>query len=777
MEILQCVAKDNRRSILADPILVEYNPVFGSSDRPGLLQFSSLHIDRPTSLQPTKLPSFSLHVIPSLRHHCQFSSTVALQRRKGLLLYSVPCWQLPGRFPPLPIACLPCSEAPATDPTAYSASLVPTAATASYSEINSHSLVIDPTATSDSKAKSAAPTFGATETGSVDDGSIDQSTADKLFSPNGGLFAVGIVIIGLAGTSIPSHPPPPCFHLTNDQKNKLKLPNPVLTFLTCGIVTIRCILRNRRQSRTRSRLQTLTEKNVARRKISSDRVSEFWSAGANEPARRWTQWGDGLPGRASDLSNDGQRPPARPARRGEAEADLRAPGRVHFTASVAMSDYTGLSVDVQPHGSARSSGANMDTDMANPVSTNSAAVLPNPVVAGPTNRHMSTATKFTTYTLDQDPFAASPIMPVPNTANPLLPPAHAMTFPPYSPSTPHTPGDPFAGSPQFAADFSSSPSNMATLGSSPSGMLSRHSSLGSSNMLGLASSPSNTPYISADMTPPLGTPTSGVMYKSGVDSLISDPFAYDTAPGCDMDQRQLGSRFAPNTTHRKNLARHPNEPTFFVLPDTTQPTIRFSPRPDVPSPNASDTTATILVGPDPPQQPLAFLQSDVSQALNNLRRRMSDSTMATRHSQQTDCQYRPTLGAIPDRDERSSAFFMYNSPASPRRSLPFVPRVRVSASTEPEMHQMQPTRIAASAASQDDDSVYSSPASMIDGYHQSPRRLSELRSGSGTHPGSSLGPVLGLGLSVDGSGSNGSPAQSNSVRTSVLSFYAKDSHA
>ncbi|KAF8749125.1 hypothetical protein RHS01_10321 [Rhizoctonia solani] len=614
----------------------------------------------------------------------------------------------------------------------YSASLVPTAATASYSEINSHSLVIDPTATSDSKAKSAAPTFGATETGSVDDGSIDQSTADKLFS-----------------TSIPSHPPPPCFHLTNDQKNKLKLPNPVLTFLTCGIVTIRCILRNRRQSRTRSRLQTLTEKNVARRKISSDRVSEFWSAGANEPARRWTQWGTP--------------PPARPARRGEAEADLRAPGRVHFTASVAMSDYTGLSVDVQPHGSARSSGANMDTDMANPVSTNSAAVLPNPVVAGPTNRHMSTATKFTTYTLDQDPFAASPIMPVPNTANPLLPPAHAMTFPPYSPSTPHTPGDPFAGSPQFAADFSSSPSNMATLGSS--------------NMLGLASSPSNTPYISADMTPPLGTPTSGVMYKSGVDSLISDPFAYDTAPGCDMDQRQLGSRFAPTLHIERTSPGIQTSPlsSSYLTPPSPQSGSHLgltSPAPTLQTPPQPS-----LLGLTPPQQPLAFLQSDVSQALNNLRRRMSDSTMATRHSQQTDCQYRPTLGAIPDRDERSSAFFMYNSPASPRRSLPFVPRVRVSASTEPEMHQMQPTRIAASAASQDDDSVYSSPASMIDGYHQSPRRLSELRSGSGTHPGSSLGPVLGLGLSVDGSGSNGSPAQSNSVRTSVLSFYAKDSHA
>ncbi|KAF8728442.1 hypothetical protein RHS02_07931, partial [Rhizoctonia solani] len=691
----------------------------------------------------------------------------------------------------------PGSTATAPIVISYSASLVPTAATASYSEINSHSLVIDPTATSDSKAKSAAPTFGATETGPVDDGSIDQSTADKLFSPNGGLFAVGIVIIGLAGTSIPSHPPPPRFHFTNDQKNKLKLPNPVLTFLTCGIVTIRCILRNRRQSRTRSRLQTLTEKNVARRKISSDRVSEFWSAGANEPARRWTQWGDsGLPGRSSDLSNDGQRPPARPARRGEAEADLRAPGRVHFTASVAMSDYTGLSVDVQPHGSARSSGANIDTDMANPVSTNSAAVLPNPVVAGPTNRHMSTATKFTTYTLDQDPFAASPIMPVPNTANPLLPPAHAMTFPPYSPSTPHTPGDPFAGSPQFAADSSSSPSNMATLGSSPSGMLSRHSSLGSSNMLGLASSPSNTPYISADMTLPLGTPTSGVMYKSGVDSLISDPFAYDTAVRSRAPTLggtpHLSSFPSPGVTWTNVNLGVASPPTLHI--ERTSPGIQTSPlsSPYLTSPSPQSGSHLGLTSPaptlqtppqpsllslTPPQPPLAFLQSDVSQALNNLRRRMSDSTMATRHSQQTDCQYRPTLGAIPDREERSSAFFMYHSPASPRRSLPFVPRVRVSASTEPEMHQMQPTRIAASAASQDDDSVYSSPASMIDGYHQSHRRLSELRSGSGTHLGSSLGPVLGLGLSVDGSGSNGSPAQSNSVRTSVLSFYAKDSHA
>ncbi|CAE6403511.1 unnamed protein product [Rhizoctonia solani] len=648
----------------------------------------------------------------------------------------------------------------------YTPTLVPTATTATYSAVNSHSLVIDPTPESGSNAKSATPTLGTTTTASIEDNPNSQSTADKLFTPNGGLFAVGIVIIGLA----------------------------VLTLLTCAIVTIRCTLRNRRRSRTRSRVQSFTEKNVARRKISADRASEFWSAGANEPPRRLTQWGDAaLEG--IDPPQDGQHPPTRPARSGEAEADLRAPGRVHFTPSVAMSDYTGLSVDVQPHGSARSSGANMDTNITNPASTNSASVLPKPVVAEPINRHMSTATKFTTYTLDQDPFAASPMMPVPTTANPLLSPTHAMTFPPYAPNTPHT-SDPFVvSSPQFAANFSSSPSNIATLGSSPSDRLGLGSSLGSSNMFGLSSPSSNIAYVPANTIAPLGTPTSGVMYKSGLDSPMSDPFAYDTGVRSSASTLggtpHLASFPSPGVTWTDVNLGVASPPALHI--ERTSPGIQTSPLSSPylssPSPRSDShlsspaptfqTLQPSLLSLTPPQPPLPVLQSDVSQALTSLRRRMSDSTVTTRHSQQTDYQYRPTLGAISDDNERNSSFFMYSSPGSPSRpvSLPFVPRLRISTPVDPETHQMQPTRTN-SAALQDGNSVYSSPASMVDGYHQSSGGHSGLRFGSGTHAGSSpvgYGSVSGLGLSVGESEPNG-PTSSNSVRTSVLSFYGKDSN-
>ncbi|KAH7327707.1 hypothetical protein B0J17DRAFT_710075 [Rhizoctonia solani] len=649
----------------------------------------------------------------------------------------------------------------------HSASLVPLATTATYSAVNSMSLVIDPSAESGSNAKSAAPTVATTD--SVVDRPTGQSTAQRLFTPQGKLFAVGIVIIGLAA----------------------------LTLLTCAIITIRCTLRNRRRSRTRSRVQSFTEKNVARRKISSDRASEFWSAGANGPIRGRTQSGDNAVER-TDLLKDGQRPPTRPARRGETEADLRAPGRVHFTPSVMMSDYTGLSIDVQPHGSARSSGANMDTNMANPLSTNSAVASLNPAVAQQLDRHMSTGTKFTGYTLDQDPFAASPMMPIPTTANPLLS-NHATTFPSYGLNSPHTVGDShIVSSPQFVDHFSSSPSNVATGGSSPSDTLGLGSSLGSTNMLGLVSSPSS-PYVPVDMTAPVGTPTSRVMYKSGIDSLMSDPFTYDNVacPGASSwaGTPHTTSFPSPGVTWSNVNLGVASPPAVHI--DKTSPGIQTSPlaspycsSPSLPGSHITSPAPTFQTPPNTsflsltPPQPLLSpgLQSDVSQALNQLRRRMSDSTMATRHSQQTECLYRPALGAIPDNDERNSGFFMYNTPGSSRRSLPFVPRLKASTPPEPEMLQMQPTKTR-SGVLQDGSPMYASPISLSDGYHQSFGGNSRTGSGPGTQAGSSSlghGLASGMGYSAGGSGSSeyadASPALPSSVRTSVLSYFEKTSN-
>ncbi|CAE6480947.1 unnamed protein product [Rhizoctonia solani] len=625
----------------------------------------------------------------------------------------------------------------ASTASSYSASLVPLATTATYSTVNTMSLVVDPSAESGSNAKSAAPT--SSPTSSIADTPTGQSTAQALFTPQGKLFAVGIVVIGLA----------------------------VLTLLTCAVITIRCTLRNRRRSRTRSRAQSFTEKNIARRKISSDRASEFWSAGANGPIRGRTQSG-GNAVEGTDLLNDGQRPPTRPARRGETEADLRAPGRVHFTPSVMMSDYTGLSIDVQPHGSARSSGANMDTNMSNPLSTNSAVASSNTVVVPQLDRHMSTGTKFTGYTLDQDPFAASPMMPIPTTANPLLS-NHSATFPPYGPNSPHTVGDSHTvSSPQFASNFSSSPSNIATGGSS----------LGSTNMLGLATSPSS-PYAPMDTSVAIGTPTSAVMYKSGIDSLMSDPFTYDNVacPGVSTWAGTPHSTSFPSpgvTWSNVNLGVA-SPPALHI--DKTSPGIQTS---TLASPYCSSPSlpGSHITSP----APTLGLQSDVSQALNQLRRRMSDSTMATRQSQQTECLYRPALGAISDNDERNSGFFMYNTPGSSRRSLPFVPRLKVSTPPEPEMLQMQPTKTRTEVL-QDGSPMYASPISVSDGYHQSSEGNSRSGSGPGTQAGSSSlghGLASGMGYSAGGRGSreyvDTSPALPSSVRTSVLSYFEKTSN-
>ncbi|KAJ1306988.1 hypothetical protein OPQ81_007968 [Rhizoctonia solani] len=625
---------------------------------------------------------------------------------------------------------------------ALTASLVSVATTATYSVTNTYSLVIDSSAQSEVNAKSAIATSTATQ--SVEGVPTRQSTAEKLFTPHGGLFAVGIVIIGLA----------------------------VLTLLTCAIVIIRCTLRSRRRSRTRSRAQSFTEKNNARRKISSDRASEFWSAGANGPMRERTLSGDSV------AEGDGQRPPTRPVRSGETEADLRVPGRVHFTPSVMMSDYTGLSMDVQLHGSARSSGANMDTNMAHPLTANSAVAPPQTAVAGQLDRHMSTGTKFTSYTLDQDPFAASPMAPIPTTANPLLSSTHAMTFPPYVPNSPHTVGDSYViPSPQFAANFSSSPSNIATVGTSPSDTFGLGSSLGSSNMLGLSSSP-NVSYVPADTLDPLGTPTSGVMYKSGMDSIISDPFPYDSvgrsrastlggtphmtlfsSPGVTWSNVNLGVTPPPALhTERASpgIRTGPLSSPYMSSPAPIQSLHTMSPAPTFQTP--SQQSYLSLTPPQPVLSP--GLQSDVSQALSRLRR---------------------PLGAISDHDERSAAgFFMHNSPGSSRRSLPFVPRLKVSSSPEPESLQMQPTKTK-SGMLQDGSPMYSSPTSTFGDYHQSLGDSSRSGSGSGTQAGSSSvghGLVSALGYSTGGSGSKGadnSPALPDSVRTSVLSYFEKTS--
>ncbi|CAE6364972.1 unnamed protein product [Rhizoctonia solani] len=562
----------------------------------------------------------------------------------------------------------------------YTASLVPVATTATLSSVNTRSLVFDPSVTTVVDSQSATPT---NSTGA----STDQSIIDKLFTPNGGLFTVGIIILSLAA----------------------------LALITCAIVTIRCTLRNRRRSRMRSRAQSFTEKNVARRPMSSDRVSEFWSAGANQSIRERTMSGDSAAGGIDSSRNGQYPPPPRPVRSGETEADLRAPGRIHFTPSVMMSDRTGLSMDVQ-HGSARTSGANMDTDLPNPLSTNSAVATTNSGIPEQSGRRGSAAT----YALDQDPFAASPIISMPPTVKPLTitraKPSHNVY------NSPHTLNN---SSSQFAANFDSSPSNTTA---SPSETAALGSSFGSTNMLGLTSSPSSTPYVPANTTVPLEIPTSAARYESGRDTIMSDPFAYDNM----MRSRAPtlgGASFAapfpsPGVTWTNVNSGVASPPALHIA--RASPGIQTA----LPSPYLSPSP---LLGSSatPPaiQVPLlsGSLQHDVTQALSEFQRRMSASTVATRFSQQTEYQYRAPLGTVSD-EERSFGYFMHGSPGGPKRSLPFVPRLNGSAPQAPESLQMLPTRTH-SRAPEYGSPVYSSTTSVFDTYYQVPENS---RSRSGT---------------------------------------------
>ncbi|CAE6464078.1 hypothetical protein ACGC1H_003531 [Rhizoctonia solani] len=563
----------------------------------------------------------------------------------------------------------------------YTASLVPVATTATVSAVNTRSLVFDPSATSVVDVQSATPT---NSTGD----SNNQSILEKLFTPNGGLFTVGIIILSLA----------------------------VLALITCAIVTIRCTLRSRRRSRMRSRAQSFTEKNVARRPISSDRASEFWSAGANQSIRERTMSGDNAAG-VINLSINSQYPPTRPVRSGETEADLRAPGRIHFTPSVMMSDHTGLSMDVQ-HGSVRTSGANMDTNLPNPSYTNSAVAPTNSAIPGQSGRRASAAT----YTLDQDPFAASPIISVPAPVKPLS--INRATPSPYVYNSPHTPSD---SSSQFAVNFNSSPSNSAA---SPSETAALGSSFGSTNMLGLTSSSSSTPYIPTNMTTPLEIPTSAARYDSGRDTIMSDPFAYDNmvrsrAPT--LGGASYAAPFpSPGVTWTNVDSGVASPPALHIAP--ASPGIQTGPLPSpyLPSPLLGSSAASPALIPVPLLS--ASLQHDVSQALSQLQRRMSASTVATRFSQQTEYQYRTPLGTVSD-DERSFGYFMQGSPGGPKRSLPFVPRLNGSAHQAPESLQMQPTKTQFKTPEYGSP-VYSSTTSVFDTYYQGSEYNSRSRSGT-----------------------------------------------
>ncbi|CAE6431911.1 unnamed protein product [Rhizoctonia solani] len=471
----------------------------------------------------------------------------------------------------------------------------------------------------------------------------------------------------------------------------------------------------------RTRAQSFTEKNVARRRISADRVSEFWSAGANESIRGRTMSGDSTVGGTDTLRNS-QRPPTRPVRSGETEADLRIPGRVRFMPNAMMSDHTGLSTDVQLHGSAQSSEVNMDSHIPNPLSTNSAVAPANSAVA----EQSSIRTKHDTYTLDQDPFAASPMVPMPTTATPPLS-IHVPTFPPYVSNFPHTVGDtPVVPSSQFAANFSPSHSNTTA---SPSESAALGSSFGSTNMLGLSSSLSSTPYVPAGTVAPLRTPTSAAMYDSVRDSTMSDPFAYDNAVRSRATTVGEAPLPSPGVTWTNVNLGVASPPVLHIA--RTSSGIQTSPLASPYLSPSSPLSGLSVTSPALNQAPLlsAALQSDVSQALSQFQRRMSASTVGTRFSQQTDYQYQPSLDGISDNDERSFAFFMHNSSSGPSQSIPSVPRLKVSKPPVPETLQMQPTKTKSKVA-EDGSPMYSSTISLFDHYHQGNENGSRSRSGS-----------------------------------------------
>ncbi|CAE6398303.1 unnamed protein product [Rhizoctonia solani] len=103
----------------------------------------------------------------------------------------------PNAPPPGGVATATQSSA-ANSPTA---SLLPMTTTATHSAVNTMSLVYDPTAGSQTTAGITANTTAPKE--STSNSSI-QSILEKLFTPNGGLFTVGIIIISLAAGNSPS---------------------------------------------------------------------------------------------------------------------------------------------------------------------------------------------------------------------------------------------------------------------------------------------------------------------------------------------------------------------------------------------------------------------------------------------------------------------------------------------------------------------------------------------------------------------------------------------
>ncbi|KAF8603864.1 hypothetical protein BDV93DRAFT_508185 [Ceratobasidium sp. AG-I] len=274
--------------------------------------------------------------------------------------------------------------------------------TATFTEINTVSLVVAPTSSSTPEAKSSPGTTSTatfapntssvtntaaasapTASASTQTSASSSSVASQLFTPGSKLFVVGVVIIGLSA----------------------------LIFFAAIFFLVRCALRRKRaRSHSRPRKRSMSEKrNTSSNGVRPDRASDFWSADVNRSRGRSASFHS-----PESASNSPKTPNedagllktrARGLFEGQgteaAASEIRDvyirsenaphsnPMRVHFTPSVAMSDYTTLSLDVQQPTSARAS--EMPRDFALPTTPTlvhrSLAFVPNPSQSS--SRHAS----------------------------------------------------------------------------------------------------------------------------------------------------------------------------------------------------------------------------------------------------------------------------------------------------------------------------------------------------------------------------------------------------
>lgn len=461
------------------------------------------------------------------------------------------------------------------------------------------------------------------------------------------------------------------------------------------------------------------------------------------------------PDEGSNLVRAGTKiPPVRPTRTGEAGIDLQAQGRVHFTPSL-MSDYTGLSTDVQHHGSVRGGGAHGGS----PVSLlQPATPFGRPEVP---DRRVSDAV-----TLGPDPFASSSPASLPiitsNASTPLPFPEspHSTVLSPYGSRTSisysHTPNIQPSPSPLQQSSSWDTPSANAT-------------------PLPSAWDPLNVRGQLEPLNKPPATPSSAQLHafspavsqfdkrRSSVarESVMSDPFAFDNMGSGPshrptltlVPQMELGGMtLQPSPNYGNNTWSSADSgivppPSLHI--DKGSPGIQTAPIPSpyLSSPNtlhsAFRTDASFPAPPPifqtpyqpypissaPPTQsthPGLALQSDVSQALSHLRRRMSDMTVFSSYSYTNAADYQPTLGPIPDHDHEAAqpGYPMQDLSESPyggyRESLSPMPSGGAQYA-ERMPNGMQYTERVEIFHGQDRGSpIVASPTSLLDGYCQSP---------------------------------------------------------